>query len=104
MMEQNGGSTKVSKDAQGRTIISVDPANVETCSICHGAGGVADVSGGHRHNAAPVWSWGAAVRGLLSSLNHEPVYVKRVERGYLTERITAVTGRNHFDRRCLCTH
>ena len=42
-MEQNGGSTAVTKDAEGRTIISTNPANVETCSVCHGAGGVADV-------------------------------------------------------------
>jgi OmcA/MtrC family decaheme c-type cytochrome len=42
-MEQNGGSTTVTKDAEGRTILSTNPANVETCSVCHGAGGVADV-------------------------------------------------------------
>ena len=42
-MLQNGGSTTVTKDAEGRTILSTDPAAVETCSICHGAGGVADV-------------------------------------------------------------
>ena len=42
-MQQNGGSTTVTKDAEGRTVISSNPANVETCSICHGAGGVADV-------------------------------------------------------------
>jgi OmcA/MtrC family decaheme c-type cytochrome len=42
-MLQNGGSTMVTKDAEGRTIPSSNPANVETCSICHGAGGVADV-------------------------------------------------------------
>jgi OmcA/MtrC family decaheme c-type cytochrome len=39
-MLQNGGSTTVSKDAEGRTIPS---SNSETCSICHGPGGVADV-------------------------------------------------------------
>ncbi|HXI77161.1 MAG TPA: OmcA/MtrC family decaheme c-type cytochrome, partial [Steroidobacteraceae bacterium] len=39
-MLQNGGSTTVSKDAEGRTIPS---SNNETCSICHGPGGVADV-------------------------------------------------------------
>jgi len=42
-MEQNGGSTTIMKDAEGRSILSANPANVETCSICHGAGGVADV-------------------------------------------------------------
>ena len=42
-MQQNGGSTTVAKDAEGRTILSSTPANVESCSICHGAGGVADV-------------------------------------------------------------
>jgi OmcA/MtrC family decaheme c-type cytochrome len=42
-MQQNGGSNSVTKDAEGRTILSTNPANIETCSICHGAGGVADV-------------------------------------------------------------
>jgi OmcA/MtrC family decaheme c-type cytochrome len=42
-MQQNGGSTAVRKDAEGRTIASTNPASVETCSICHGPGGVADV-------------------------------------------------------------
>jgi OmcA/MtrC family decaheme c-type cytochrome len=42
-MEQNGGSVTVAKDAEGRTIPGTTPANTETCSICHGAGGVADV-------------------------------------------------------------
>jgi OmcA/MtrC family decaheme c-type cytochrome len=42
-MAQNGGSTTVSKDAEGRTIPSSNPANSETCSLCHGPGGVADV-------------------------------------------------------------
>jgi OmcA/MtrC family decaheme c-type cytochrome len=42
-MQQNGGSTTVKKDAEGRTILSTDPAAVETCTVCHGAGGVADV-------------------------------------------------------------
>jgi OmcA/MtrC family decaheme c-type cytochrome len=42
-MAQNGGSTTVSKDAEGRTIPSANPANSETCSLCHGPGGVADV-------------------------------------------------------------
>jgi OmcA/MtrC family decaheme c-type cytochrome len=43
-MEQNGGSTAVTKDAEGRTVPSTNPAAVETCSVCHGAGGVADVA------------------------------------------------------------
>jgi OmcA/MtrC family decaheme c-type cytochrome len=42
-MLQNGGSTTVAKDAEGRTIIATNPTSVETCSVCHGAGGVADV-------------------------------------------------------------
>jgi len=42
-MLQNGGSTMVTKDAEGRTIPNPNPANAETCSVCHGAGGVADV-------------------------------------------------------------
>jgi OmcA/MtrC family decaheme c-type cytochrome len=42
-MQQNGGSTTVTKDAEGRTILSPIPANVETCNVCHGPGGVADV-------------------------------------------------------------
>ena len=42
-MQQNGGSLTVAKDAEGRTILSSVPANIETCSVCHGAGGVADV-------------------------------------------------------------
>jgi OmcA/MtrC family decaheme c-type cytochrome len=42
-MLQNGGSTAVTKDAEGRTIPSSNPANLETCAVCHGAGGVADV-------------------------------------------------------------
>ena len=42
-MLQNGGSPTVAKDAEGRTIPSSNPASNETCSICHGPGGVADV-------------------------------------------------------------
>ena len=42
-MLQNGGNTRVSKDAEGRTIPSSNPTNSETCSICHGVGGIADV-------------------------------------------------------------
>jgi hypothetical protein len=40
-MSQNGGSTTVSKDAEGRTIPG---ATVETCTVCHGAGAIADVA------------------------------------------------------------
>jgi OmcA/MtrC family decaheme c-type cytochrome len=42
-MQQNGGSITVAKDAEGRTIPTGNPASTETCSVCHGAGGVADV-------------------------------------------------------------
>ncbi len=42
-MQQNGGSTTVAKDAEGRTIPTGNPASTETCSVCHGPGGVADV-------------------------------------------------------------
>jgi OmcA/MtrC family decaheme c-type cytochrome len=42
-MLQNGGSTTVLKDAEGRTIANPNPANAETCAVCHGPGGVADV-------------------------------------------------------------
>jgi OmcA/MtrC family decaheme c-type cytochrome len=42
-MQQNGGYTMVHKDAEGRTIPSTNPVNNESCSICHGPGGVADV-------------------------------------------------------------
>ncbi|MEO7206379.1 MAG: OmcA/MtrC family decaheme c-type cytochrome [Steroidobacteraceae bacterium] len=47
-MQQNGGSAAVAKDAEGRTILSANPANVETCSLCHGPGGVADVKVVHQ--------------------------------------------------------
>jgi OmcA/MtrC family decaheme c-type cytochrome len=47
-IEQNGGSTAVSKDAEGRTILSTSPANVESCSVCHGPGGVADLMVVHK--------------------------------------------------------
>jgi cytochrome c553 len=40
---QNGGSNNVTKDAEGRTILSTNPANVESCSVCHGAGAIADL-------------------------------------------------------------
>jgi OmcA/MtrC family decaheme c-type cytochrome len=40
-MLENGGSTKVSKDAEGRT---VPGATVEACTVCHGAGAIADVA------------------------------------------------------------
>jgi OmcA/MtrC family decaheme c-type cytochrome len=42
-MLQNGGQTNVSKDAEGRTILSTVPSAIETCAVCHGPGGVADV-------------------------------------------------------------
>jgi OmcA/MtrC family decaheme c-type cytochrome len=46
-MEQNGGSTTVLKDAEGRTILGTNPATLESCSVCHGPGGVADVAVAH---------------------------------------------------------
>ena len=46
-MVQNGGSTTVTKDAEGRTIPNSNAANNETCSICHGPGGVEDVQVAH---------------------------------------------------------
>jgi OmcA/MtrC family decaheme c-type cytochrome len=42
-IEQNGGSVTVTKDAEGRTILSNNPANVESCSVCHGPGAIADL-------------------------------------------------------------
>jgi len=42
-MQQNGGSTTVLKDAEGRTAGGANPAYTETCALCHGPGGVADV-------------------------------------------------------------
>jgi OmcA/MtrC family decaheme c-type cytochrome len=42
-MLQNGGQTNVLKDAEGRTILSTVPTAIETCAVCHGPGGVADV-------------------------------------------------------------
>jgi OmcA/MtrC family decaheme c-type cytochrome len=47
-MLQNGGSTTVTKDAEGRTILGPNPLPVETCAVCHGAGGVADVMVEHK--------------------------------------------------------
>jgi OmcA/MtrC family decaheme c-type cytochrome len=44
-MTQNGGSTAVQKDANGRTIPG---AAVETCAICHGQGAIADVKVVHK--------------------------------------------------------
>jgi OmcA/MtrC family decaheme c-type cytochrome len=46
-IEQNGGSLMVAKDAEGRTILGTNPAKVESCSVCHGPGGVADVAVAH---------------------------------------------------------
>ncbi len=46
-IEQNGGSTAVLKDAEGRTILSTNPANVESCGVCHGPGAVADLQVAH---------------------------------------------------------
>jgi len=43
-MQQNGGSTAVAKDAEGRTVPSASPATTETCALCHGMGAVADVA------------------------------------------------------------
>ncbi len=53
-MQQNGGSLAVAKDAEGRTIPSGNPASTETCSVCHGAGGVADVQVVHNVPAPPA--------------------------------------------------
>jgi cytochrome c553 len=46
-IEQNGGSLTVAKDAEGRTILGTNPAKVESCSVCHGPGGIADVAVAH---------------------------------------------------------
>jgi OmcA/MtrC family decaheme c-type cytochrome len=43
---QNGGSTTLSKDAEGRTILG-GPANRESCSVCHGPGGIEDLRTAH---------------------------------------------------------
>ena len=45
-IEQNGGSTSLAKDAEGRTIPD-GSASTEACSVCHGAGGVADIRVAH---------------------------------------------------------
>jgi OmcA/MtrC family decaheme c-type cytochrome len=47
-MMQNGGSTTVTKDAEGRTVLGPGPLPVETCAVCHGPGGVADVMVEHK--------------------------------------------------------
>ena len=47
-MLQNGGSTTVAKDAEGRTVLGPSPLPVETCAVCHGPGGVADVMVEHK--------------------------------------------------------
>jgi OmcA/MtrC family decaheme c-type cytochrome len=44
-MVQNGGSTDVLKDFEGRTIPGV---TVETCTVCHGPGAVADLAVVHK--------------------------------------------------------
>ncbi len=49
---QNGGSTTLSKDAEGRTILG-GPASRESCSVCHGPGGIADLQVVH-HVPAPT--------------------------------------------------
>jgi OmcA/MtrC family decaheme c-type cytochrome len=51
-IEQNGGSTMVTKDKEGRTILSTMPANVESCGVCHGPGAVADLQVEHHIPAA----------------------------------------------------
>jgi OmcA/MtrC family decaheme c-type cytochrome len=43
---QNGGSTSVKKDAEGRTIPG-GPASLESCSVCHGPGGIEDLRVAH---------------------------------------------------------
>jgi OmcA/MtrC family decaheme c-type cytochrome len=44
---QNGGSTTLLKDAEGRTIPG-GPASLESCTVCHGPGGVADLQVVHQ--------------------------------------------------------
>jgi len=53
-MEQNGGSTMVAKDAEGRTIPSSNPSSIESCAVCHGPRGVADVQVVHNVPATPA--------------------------------------------------
>jgi hypothetical protein len=50
-MEQNGGSTSVLKDGEGRMIPASNPAGAEACAVCHGPGGLADVA--KVHNVIP---------------------------------------------------
>ena len=51
-MQQNGGLTTVAKDAEGRTIPGSSASAVESCSICHGPGAIADVAVVHSIPAA----------------------------------------------------
>jgi len=46
-IEQNGGLLTILKDAEGRSILGSNPAKVESCTVCHGPGGVADVAVAH---------------------------------------------------------
>lgn len=50
-MTQNGGSASIAKDAEGRTVFG-PLVPVETCAVCHGPGGVADVMVVHNIPAA----------------------------------------------------
>ncbi len=52
-MTQNGGSFSAKKNADG-TINTGSVASLETCSICHGSGGVADVKVVHHVTSFPA--------------------------------------------------